>query len=66
MSDSAPIEHPTWLTTGDFTQADEPLRLFAAWFDDASRSEPVDPSAMAVATVDSTGLPDLRMVLLKG
>jgi pyridoxamine 5'-phosphate oxidase len=66
MSDTAPIEHPIGLTVGDFTAADEPLRLFAQWLDEASRSEPADPNAMAVATVDSDGLPDLRMVLLKG
>ncbi len=66
MSESPPIEHPTWLTTGDFTEADEPLRLYAAWFEDAKRSEPADPQAMALATVDADGLPDARMVLLKG
>src|SRR5216684_962245 len=60
------IEHPTWLTLGDFTQADEPFRLFAAWFEEATRSEPADPNAMTLATVDSAGLPDVRMVLLKG
>ena len=66
MSDTAPIEHPVWLTGGDFTAADEPLRLFAAWFEEAKRSEPVNPDAMAVATVDADGLPNVRMVLLKG
>ena len=66
MSESAPIEHPTWLTTGDFTQADEPLRLFAAWFEEATRGEPRDPSAMSLATVDADGLPNVRMVLMKG
>jgi pyridoxamine 5'-phosphate oxidase len=66
MSDSAPIEHPTWLTTGDFTQADEPLRLFAAWFEEAARAEPRDPTAMSLATVDADGLPNVRMVLMKG
>ena len=66
MSDSAAIEHPDWLTTGDFAEADEPLRLFAAWFEEAKRKEPADPDAMALATVDSAGMPDLRMVLLKG
>ena len=66
MSDTAPIEHPTGLTDGDFTAADEPLRLFARWLDEASASEPADPNAMALATVDADGLPDLRMVLLKG
>jgi pyridoxamine 5'-phosphate oxidase len=66
MSESAPIERPTWLTTGDFTEADEPLRLFAAWFEEASRSEPRDPTAMSLATVDPDGLPNVRMVLMKG
>ena len=66
MSDTAPIEHPNGLTVGDFTAADEPLRLFAQWLDEATASEPSDPNAMAVATVDADGLPDVRMVLLKG
>lgn len=66
MSDTVPIEHPAGLTSGDFTEADEPLRLFAAWFEDAKRAEPNDPDAMALATVDADGLPNVRMVLLKG
>src|SRR5580658_2137458 len=66
MSDTAPIEHPTWLTGGDFTDAEEPVRLFAAWFAEAKRAEPVNPDAMALATVDAGGLPNARMVLLKG
>jgi pyridoxamine 5'-phosphate oxidase len=66
MSDTAPIEHPTWLTGGDFTQADEPVRLFAAWFAEAKRAEPVNPDAMTLATVDASGQPNARMVLLKG
>jgi len=66
MSDTAPIEHPSWLTSGDFTAADEPLRLFAAWLEAAGRSEASDPTAMSVATVDADGRPNVRMVLLKG
>jgi pyridoxamine 5'-phosphate oxidase len=66
MSDAAPIEHPPGLTAGDFTEADEPLRLFAAWFAEAKRSEPVNPDAMTLATVDASGLPNARMVLMKG
>ena len=66
MSDAAPIEHPSGLTDGDFTAADEPSRLFGQWLEDATRSEPADANAMALATVDSDGLPDLRMVLMKG
>jgi pyridoxamine 5'-phosphate oxidase len=66
MSDTAPIEHPPGLTVGDFTATDDPLRLFANWLDDATRSEPADANAMALATVDDAGLPNVRMVLLKG
>jgi pyridoxamine 5'-phosphate oxidase len=66
MSDTASIEHSGWLTAGDFTEADEPLRLFAAWFAEAQSSEPVNPEAMALATVDADGTPNARMVLLKG
>jgi pyridoxamine 5'-phosphate oxidase len=66
MSEAAPIQHPTGLTIGDFTAADEPMRLFGQWLEDATASEPSDPNAMAVATVDADGLPDVRMVLLKG
>ncbi len=54
------------LTSDDFTQAGEPFRLFAAWLEDAKRSEPNDPNAMTLATVDAEGLPDARMVLLNG
>jgi pyridoxamine 5'-phosphate oxidase len=65
MSDATPIEHSVWLTKGDFDAADEPLRLFAAWFAEATRDEVADPNAMALATVDAGGLPNVRMVLLK-
>ncbi len=50
----------------DFTEADEPLALFDQWFAEACESEPNDPNAVALATVDASGLPDVRMVLLKG
>jgi pyridoxamine 5'-phosphate oxidase len=66
MCDTVPIEHPSGLRSGDFTEADDPLRLFAAWFEDAKKAEPSDPEAMALATVDADGLPNVRMVLLKG
>ena len=51
---------------GDFTAAPEPFRLFEEWFAQASKSEPNDPNAMAIATSDANGLPNVRMVLLKG
>ncbi len=52
--------------TGDFSHAEEPFRLFAEWMRDAEAKELNDPNAMAVASVDESGLPDVRMVLLKG
>jgi len=45
---------------------DDPIRLFDAWFAEAKTSEPNDPEAMALATVDGQGRPSARMVLLKG
>jgi pyridoxamine 5'-phosphate oxidase len=51
---------------GDFAEAAEPFVLFESWLKDAERHEPNDPSAMALATVDATGEPNVRMVLLKG
>ncbi len=54
------------LKSGDFTEAAEPWALFHAWMAEAVQSEPNDPTAMALATVDADGLPDVRMVLLKG
>ncbi|MEW5422622.1 pyridoxamine 5'-phosphate oxidase [Amorphus sp. 3PC139-8] len=57
---------PEELTTGDFSDQDDPFALFGAWLADAERKETNDPNAMAVATVDPDGLPNVRMVLLKG
>jgi pyridoxamine 5'-phosphate oxidase len=50
----------------DFTAAEEPFALFAQWLGAAEASEPNDPNAMALATVGADGLPNVRMVLLKG
>lgn len=50
----------------DFTEATDPLALFGAWMKEAAAAEPIDPEAMALATVDADGLPNVRMVLLKG
>lgn len=61
--DPDPYEAPD---AGDFTDAEDPIALFRDWFADAERYEPNDPNAMALATVDATGLPNVRMVLLKG
>jgi pyridoxamine 5'-phosphate oxidase len=56
----------TVLTSDDFAQSTEPYILFRKWLAEAEKSEPNDPNAMALATVDENGLPDVRMVLLKG
>jgi pyridoxamine 5'-phosphate oxidase len=45
--------------------AGDPFALFGRWFEEAIKNEPNDANAMALATVDSAGLPDVRMVLLK-
>jgi pyridoxamine 5'-phosphate oxidase len=54
------------LTSGDFTEAEEPFDLFGTWLEEAKAFEPNDPNAMALATADADGLPNVRMVLLKG
>jgi len=66
MTDTTSIKHPTPLTSGDFTAAEEPFALFGEWFAEAVKAEPNDPNAMSLATVDADGLPDVRMVLMKG
>lgn len=50
----------------DFTAADDPFALFEAWLAEAEKTEPADPEAMALATADPSGLPNVRMILLKG
>jgi pyridoxamine 5'-phosphate oxidase len=58
----------TTLTERLFDDSDtapiDPISLFEDWFAAAQLSEPNDPHAMALASVDETGLPDVRMVLL--
>jgi pyridoxamine 5'-phosphate oxidase len=44
---------------------DDPFRLAQSWLAEAEVSEPNDPNAIALATVDADGLPNVRMVLLK-
>lgn len=52
--------------TGESLESSDPFSLFGAWFAEAGKSEPNDPNAMALATSDATGLPNVRMVLMKG
>ncbi len=50
--------------TGIFA-GDDPFDLARAWMAEAAATEPNDPDAIALATVDATGLPNVRMVLLR-
>jgi pyridoxamine 5'-phosphate oxidase len=51
---------------GDFAESDDPFELFDMWFADAQAHEVNDANAMILATVDGTGMPNARTVLLKG
>lgn len=68
MTDEPQLDSATLATQTDdtVTAADDPFALFADWMKEATASEPNDPNAMALATVDKNGLPNVRMVLLKG
>lgn len=44
---------------------DDPFAIISGWLDEAGKSEPNDPNAMQVATVDADGLPNVRTILLK-
>lgn len=46
--------------------AADPFELTRDWLDEAAALEPSDPNAAALATVDETGMPNVRIVLLKG
>lgn len=50
---------------GELAASGSPFSLFAEWLAAARDKEPNDPNAMALATADDAGLPDVRMVLLK-
>ena len=46
-------------------EGDDPYELARGWLTEAEATEPNDPNAMALSTVDKTGMPNVRMVLLK-
>jgi pyridoxamine 5'-phosphate oxidase len=50
---------------GGIFAGDDPFALAQAWLAEAEPLEPNDPNAIALATVDATGMPNVRMVLLK-
>ncbi len=54
------------LDDGGIAPGRDPFAMFAGWLKEAEGSEPNDPNAMALATVDAEGRPNVRMVLLKG
>jgi len=49
-----------------FLDLDDPIKLFEKWFDEAKKKEINDPNALALGTASKTGIPSVRMVLLKG
>ncbi len=49
-----------------FLDLDDPFKLFQKWFDEAKKKEINDPNALALGTASKTGVPSVRMVLLKG
>ncbi len=46
-------------------EGDDPIAIFSRWLEEAALTEPSDPNAIALATVDGAGLPNVRIVLLK-
>lgn len=46
-------------------EGEAPIPIIRRWLAEAQTSEPNDPNAIALATVDAAGLPNVRMVLLK-
>ena len=66
MADEIKPDYYTGPQAGDFVAAPEPFALFDAWFQEAKAHEPNDPNAFALGTVDAAGLPNVRILLLKG
>ncbi|NIZ60801.1 pyridoxamine 5'-phosphate oxidase [Sedimentitalea sp. CY04] len=50
--------------SGIFT-GDDPFEISRIWLAEAEKTEPNDPNAIALSTVDADGMPNARMVLLK-
>ena len=61
------LEAPLTGSPIELTEAsDDPIALFQKWLQEAIDTESKEPTAMSLATVDASGGPDVRMVLLKG
>ncbi len=70
-----PVSIPTTPSAADYrAEGDRPLipgvkepyGLLEEWLRDANEREPNDSAAMSLATVDTDGMPDVRIVLLRG
>ena len=48
-----------------FLDIDDPIQLFHEWMEEAKKTEPNDPNAVALATSNKKNIPSVRMVLLK-
>ena len=48
-----------------FLDLDDPIHLFDTWMEEAKKTEPNDPNAVALATSSKNNIPSVRMVLLK-
>ena len=48
-----------------FLDINDPIELFRVWMEEAKKTEPNDPNALALATSDKDNSPSVRMVLLK-
>jgi len=53
------------LTDRDVATQADPFTIFGDWLSEAKKTEPNDPNAVSLATVDDAGMPNVRMVLLK-
>ena len=53
------------LNNGNLFLEKDPISLFKKWMDEAVDKEINDPNAIALSTVDDSGFPNVRMVLLK-
>ena len=54
------------LDDGGIAAPPDPFALFQSWMQEAEKAEPSDANAMALATAGADGIPNVRMVLLKG
>lgn len=60
-----PISELTNSDQGSSAAEKVPFEQFVEWLALAEKSEPNDPTAMSIATVDKDGLPNVRMVLMR-